>query len=111
MAVKVVIERRVTPGFEQTVWDMIRDLRREAVRQRGYLYGETWRSVTDPQLFVVVSAWAAQEHWQRWVQDEFRMKMDERIGRMLTEPSIVRIFEEMTSSPVVEPLSDGNKGG
>ena len=99
MAVKVVIERRVASGFEETVWHMLRDMRGQAVRQRGYLYGETWRSLTDPQLIVVVSSWASKEYWEQWAADEFRLKMDERISRMLVEPSTVRVFEEMTAPP------------
>ena len=45
MAVKVFIERRVKAGYEDSVWALLRDLRSQAVRQRGYLYGETWRSL------------------------------------------------------------------
>ena len=41
MAIKVLIERTVKAGREGLVWDVLRDLRGEAVRQRGYLYGET----------------------------------------------------------------------
>ena len=41
MGVKVVLERTVKAGYENTVWEKLRDLRSQAVRQRGYMYGET----------------------------------------------------------------------
>ena len=107
MAVKVFIERRVKAGFENTVWEMLRDLRSEAVRQRGYMYGETWRSLEDPKIFVVVSVWGTQEHWERWFNDEFRMKLDERINQMLRSPSTARLFQEVSTLPTPE-LERGN---
>ncbi len=42
MGVNVVVERAVRAGCENTVWEKLRDLRSQAVRQRGYMYGETW---------------------------------------------------------------------
>ena len=42
-------------GYEEIVWEMLRDLKGQALRQRGYLYSETWRSVENPRTFVVVS--------------------------------------------------------
>ena len=53
MAIKVLIERRVKAGHEDLVWEMLRDLRGQAIRQKGYLYGETWRSLDSPRIFLV----------------------------------------------------------
>ena len=105
MAVKVIIERWVRAGQEETVWEMLRDLRSEAVRKRGYLYGETWRSLENPRVFMVISVWGRLEYWECWVNDEFRRKMNERIDRLLRKPSTARIFEELTTFPTPEPNS------
>ena len=92
---------------------MLRDLRSQAVRQRGYLYGETWWSLENPRVFVVVSAWGSREHLESWTNDEFRRKMDERINRMLRKPSTARVIEEVTSLPVREQKRNGHyrRGG
>lgn len=63
----------------------------------GYLYGETWRSVDNPRVFVVLSVWGGLEHWQGWVNNEFCRKMDERINRRLGRPSVAKVFEEVTT--------------
>ena len=60
----MLIERWVKAGYEETVGEMLRDLRSQAVRQRGYIYGETWLSLENPRVFVVVSAWGSREHWE-----------------------------------------------
>ena len=102
MAVKVLIERWVKAGHEDRVWDMLRDLRSQALRKRGHLYGETWRSLDNPRVFMVVSVWGTREHWESWVNDEFRWGMDGRINERLRKPSTTRVFEEMTKRPGTE---------
>ena len=103
MAVKVLIERWVKAGYEELVWEMLRDLRSQAVRQRGYMYGETWRSLDNPRIFAVVSVWGRREYWERWAEDDFRRGVEERISRFLRKPSSVRVFEEVTTVPATEP--------
>ena len=105
MGVKVVLERTVKAGYENTVWEKLRDLRSQAVRARGYMYGETWRSMDNPRTFVVVSSWGTREHWETWSNDEFRRKMDESINRMLRKPCTIRVYEEVTTLP---PLGQNN---
>ena len=99
MAVKVLIERHVKAGHEELVWDKLRDLRSQAVRQRGYLYGETWRSLENSRIFLVSSTWGSRDYWETWVNDDLRRKMEERISPYLRKPGTVRIFEELATLP------------
>jgi len=94
MPIKVLIERTVRKGYEGVVWQMLKEMRAEAVRTRGYLYGETWRAVDNPRVFMVLSVWSSLEHWQEWSQSDFRLKLDDRISRMLRKPLSVRVFED-----------------
>ena len=99
MAVKVLIERTVKAGYEALVWEMLRDLRGQAVRQKGYLYGETWRSLDNPRIFMVSSTWGSREYWEIWAKDDFRRNMELRISAFLRKSSTVRVYEEMTTLP------------
>ncbi len=96
MAVKVLVERTVKTGFESFVLEMLRHMRAEAVRTRGYLYGETWRSVEDPKTFMVLSVWGSFAHWQKWSQGDFRLKTEERLAPMQEWSSTIRVFEDAT---------------
>jgi len=111
MALKVLIERQVRAGYEELVWEMLRDLRGQAVRQKGYLYGETWRSLDNPRLFMVSSTWGSREYWEAWVQDDFRRKMEEKIAQYLRKPETVRRFEELTTLTTPEMSPVRRKGG
>ena len=55
MAKKVLVEGGVKAGHEDIGWEMLRDLRGQAVRKKGCLYCETWRSLDDPRIFLVSS--------------------------------------------------------
>ena len=99
MAVKVLIERRVRKGCEELVWQMLRDLRGQAVRQKGYLYGETWRSLDDPRVFMVSSTWGHREYWDAWVNDDFRKGVEDRIRPYLRRQVTIRVFEEVSALP------------
>ena len=94
MSVKVLIERYVKAGKEEAVQLLLRDLRSQAVRQKGYMYGETWRSQDNPRIFMVVSTWSYLDHWEAWTNDEFRLGMEERIRPLLREPCVIRVFQE-----------------
>jgi heme-degrading monooxygenase HmoA len=111
MAVKVLIERQVRAGYEELVWEMLRDLRGQAVRQRGYLFGETWRSLDNPRIFMVSSTWGNREYWETWAKDDFRRKMEERITRLLRKPATIRLYEELTTLPTPETSTVRRRGG
>ena len=102
MAVKILIERQVKAGHEELVWELLRDLRGQAVRMKGYLYGETWRSLDNPRVYLVSSTWGRREYWDEWVDDEFRRKKEEQIRPYLRKSSTIKIFEELTTLPTPE---------
>ena len=103
MAVKVLIERTVRPGYEASVWEMIKELRGEAIRHRGYLTGETWRSLTDPKVFMVVSTWGTRQYWEDFSTNELRAKINDRINLLLSEPPIIKLYEEVSDIPEASP--------
>ena len=103
MAIKVLIERTVKAGREGLVWDMLRDLRGEAVRQRGYLYGETWRSLDNPRVFLVSSTWGPADYWENWVRDDFRVKMEAKIKPYLRKSGRIRIWRKSQPFPMTPP--------
>ncbi|MDO8751089.1 MAG: antibiotic biosynthesis monooxygenase [Dehalococcoidia bacterium] len=109
MAVKVLVERRVRKGYEGWVWHMLRDLRAEALRTHGYLYGESWRSPDDHRIFMSLSVWGSLEQWQVWAQSDVRLKAEERINRLLRKPGVVKVFEDAVDPFLEEPHASGGR--
>lgn len=94
MSVKVMIERIAKPGLGAKLPSLLKDLRSEAVRQKGYLYGETLHSVDEPDRFLVVSTWSDIAAWKRWSTDASRQKKEKMIAPLLAETAQVRVYEE-----------------
>jgi heme-degrading monooxygenase HmoA len=55
MAVKVLIYRKVRPGKEKELSEAVRNLRSKAIHAKGYISGETLRSIEDPSVHLVIS--------------------------------------------------------
>jgi heme-degrading monooxygenase HmoA len=70
------------------------ELRSAALRQHGYLSGETLRDVGDPLNFVVISTWMNLETWKTWQTARQRLAIEEMMEPLLAAPRTVRVFRE-----------------
>lgn len=94
MAVKVVIERRVLPGQEKRVFELLRNLRVRCLDEPGYIMGETLRDSEDPHNIVVISTWFGLGDWRRWHASADRRDFESRIRQHLAAPERVRVLLE-----------------
>ncbi|WP_322819262.1 antibiotic biosynthesis monooxygenase family protein [Tepidiforma sp.] len=94
MAVKVLIERRVLPGHERIILDLLRQLRIRCLDEPGYISGETLRDSDDPHNIIVISTWFGLGDWKRWSQSPDRRDFEARIRQHLAAPERVRVLLE-----------------
>ncbi len=94
MALKVVIERRVLPGHEKQLLELLRELRIRCLDEPGYITGETLRDSEDPRNIVVLSTWFGLGDWRRWSQSSDRKALESRIRQHLAAPERVRLLLE-----------------
>lgn len=92
MAIKVVIERRAIPGNELELNRLLMELRSKAMQSKGYISGETLRSLEDPNNFIVISTWDKMEDWKVWAQSEERKSVQAKIDALLRAPSTEQIY-------------------
>ena len=59
------------------------ELRALAVRQPGYISGETFFSLDHSDECLVIGRWTAIEHWQKWYQDPRRIELDKNMQKYL----------------------------
>jgi heme-degrading monooxygenase HmoA len=72
--------------------DVIHDLRMEAMKQPGYITGETLIDSTDSRNVVVISTWNKEEQWKAWDVSEKRTILTEPVKPLLTKPYSVTIY-------------------
>jgi heme-degrading monooxygenase HmoA len=84
MAIGVLIKRVTKHGVDAKVLlPNIIELRALAVRQPGYISGETFFSLDHPEECLVIGRWISLEHWQQWQRDERRIELDGVIEKHL----------------------------
>jgi len=54
MAVRIIIERRIKEGKEVELGKLLLELRSRAIKQKGYITGETLRDYDDPSTHIVI---------------------------------------------------------
>jgi len=88
--VRVIIEHKARDA--ERVIDIIRELRNEAMKQPGYITGETLVNTEDTSNVLVISTWQNLEDWEAWDTSETRLKITEPIKQLLVEPYTVRTY-------------------
>ena len=90
--VKVLVERKIAGRNVGEIVRLLRQLRVQAMQQRGYISGETLHSVDDPNFYLVISTWESLEHWQAWFKNPLRQKLAAEIDASLESPTRLRVF-------------------
>jgi len=93
MAVRIIIKRKIMKGKELDLAKLLLELRSRAVKQKGYITGETLRDYDDPSTHIVISTWESAEDWKKWSSKDERMDVQSKIDELLSEPSKMKIYE------------------
>lgn len=84
MAIEVLIRRVTKPGISaKALLPHIVELRSQAVRQPGYISGETLFNLEQTDECLVISRWTTIEHWQEWNRTSRRMEIDNGMDELL----------------------------
>jgi heme-degrading monooxygenase HmoA len=93
MAVKILIHRKIKPGKEKELSEAVRALRFKAMYARGYISGETLRSMEDPSVHLVISTWKSIEDWNNWINTPERKAFQQKIDTILEEPTKITPYK------------------
>ena len=93
MAIGVLIKRTLKSGENAKVLlPHIIELRALAVRQPGYISGETFFNLERPEECLVIGRWTSLEHWQKWNQDPRRIEIDRNMEKHLGATSECNVY-------------------
>ena len=79
MAVKIFIKRYVKKGRTQEAIELLKDVRSHALKQPGYISGETLINHYDPCNITVVSTWQTIDDWIRWEESDERSAKENQL--------------------------------
>lgn len=92
MSVKIMIERQFKEAVDPDILEIIDEIRIKALRDRGYIGGETIVNCDNPKEVLVISAWASVDDWKRWYEKKEWEELEKKLLRRLAEPVKIRAF-------------------
>ena len=100
--IRVIIERHCQLNKNDELERLLTQLRSRAMLHRGYVSGETLRSVSDPSLWVVISTWLDATTYKVWESSPERQEFARKIAPLLTTPAEVSIFNFVSTGLTAE---------
>ena len=79
MAVKILIKRSIGQEVAPVVRPLIVELRAHAMKQPGYISGETLKCIDRPGEYLVISTWQSLDEWQKWLNSRERRLLESKI--------------------------------
>jgi heme-degrading monooxygenase HmoA len=92
MAIRMIIDRKVKKGKESDFSRLLRELRSKAIPSKGYISGETLRSLDDPCNYIVITTWQSIDEWKGWEKDPQRKKIQSKIEKLMARPTKTKIY-------------------
>ncbi len=85
--VRILIKRHIKEGTLKDVYHLLNEQRAKAVKQRGYVKGETLARYQNPHCIVVFSMWMNMENWIAWKENKERRVIEEKLEQFLESPT------------------------
>lgn len=92
MAVKILIKRTIPHDKAKKMIPLFREMRQIAMKQDGYISGETMRNFNNPEEFLVISTWQSAESWETWLKSKDRQDIQNEIDQLLGGKTHYDIF-------------------
>lgn len=79
MAVKILIKRSIGQDVAPILRPLILELRAHAMKQPGYISGETLKCIDRPGEYLVISTWDSYDDWHSWLNSGERRELEHKI--------------------------------
>ncbi|MGD2096606.1 MAG: antibiotic biosynthesis monooxygenase [Desulfobacterales bacterium] len=93
MAVKVFIKRYVKQGKTDAALELLKEVRGQALKQPGYISGETLVNHYDPCSITVVSTWQTIDDWIRWQESDERSGKEDQLEGLQQGSTLFEIYD------------------
>jgi len=93
MAVKVFIKRYVKKGKTKEAVELLKDVRSHALKQPGYISGETLINHYDPCNITVISTWQTIDDWISWQESDERSAKEDQLEGLQEGPANFEIYD------------------
>ncbi len=92
MTVKVIIKRQSSEETDPFLAPLLDELRKKAMKQPGYVSGETFKRVDGPAETMVISSWRSMEDWKNWIASRDRIDLQSKIDTLIGKKTAYEIY-------------------
>jgi len=92
--IRVIIERHAKDGTR--LLTLLREVRTEAMKQPGYISGETLVNTEDSSTIIVVSTWNSLKDWKAWYASDKRAQIENKFESLLVEPPRITTYRYLS---------------
>ena len=85
--VRILIKRHIKEGSLKDVFALVNEQRANAMKQKGYVRGETLSKYQNPNCLLVISMWMSMENWLAWKENKERRVIEEKLEQFLESPT------------------------
>ncbi len=97
MPVYVIIKRKLKIADPEKLMPLLNQLRGLAKEQPGYISGETLKSLSDSEDYMVISKWETAADWEKWFGSSARRDVQGQIDSLIGERTFYELFEPVNS--------------
>jgi len=87
MIAKIIIKRRFVEGKKKQILALLNEIRSKAIKQPGYISGETLSKKDFPNNMAVIGTWRSMDDWLNWKNSEERSNFETMIEIYQTRPT------------------------
>ena len=87
MLAKIMIKRKFKTAKTREVIALLTKLRSAAMRQPGYISGETLTNYADQQDLCVITTWQTMEEWLKWKENPERKNVEAMLENFRSGPT------------------------
>jgi heme-degrading monooxygenase HmoA len=93
MPVKVFIRRKIKESRLEKAFEILKRFRSGAMKQPGYISGETLVDHYDPRSITIISCWETVDDWIRWQESDAREIQESELEDYLEAPTKYEIYD------------------
>lgn len=92
MAVKILIYRYISKEQEPVVRPFLKQLRRLALSNKGYISGESLISGENLEENLIISSWESLDDWEGFMEDNESKEVRYKIDQILAKETVYKIY-------------------
>jgi len=92
MSTRIMIDRKFKNPITSDILRIIDEIRVKALRQRGYIGGETVVNADDDRDVLVISSWASVNDWEVWYETKDWKDYEKELAPHLDGPVKLTVF-------------------